>query len=33
MNWAPGAAVPLDRASAAIKTAKRFVDRAAEILA
>jgi len=29
----PGAAVPLDRASAAIKTAERFVDRAAEILA
>jgi hypothetical protein len=29
----PGAAVPLDRASAAINMAERFVDRAAEILA
>ena len=29
----PGAAVPLDRASAAINTAERFVDRVAEILA
>ncbi|HZU89512.1 MAG TPA: hypothetical protein VE993_09675 [Stellaceae bacterium] len=29
----PGAAVPLDRASAAIATAERFVERIAEILA